>query len=311
MILPKKWKCDNLLGRKTCLNGITISSNGYSFFMTDFVSLWYEQLNGQEFLKVAAEEHGLEDLTNEGMVKLLTSIEECFLEKKLSITETDDTLLCSLPGTVSSVFWKFKLVKQSPDKTIEFLAALNYQQFSNHAYLQQQINSLIEIIGVKDTFIRFLVENFKQSHGLELINKYKRMNKEDLHAIEQFNTSRWEKVNANEYRKLRTKRKTNEQEELNNIIKQVAGDQWKFANSFYTAEPEVEEELSPVKIKPESSPVARASAPPPSSPLPAKKKLKIGMLGASTKLSAKPEPTTTTTTTTTPSPKKKRKIGSL
>ncbi|EGW30095.1 uncharacterized protein SPAPADRAFT_144617 [Spathaspora passalidarum NRRL Y-27907] len=305
MLLPKLWKSCNLpFLESPCIYGFSIA-DGYGFYLTDFTSLWNQRLNQDELIAVAAE-NGLEDVTNECMANLLCALEESVSNKdNLSFTQADNVIECKLTGEFN---WTFTLTKRSPEQTVTFLSQLNYQQFSNNVYLTHQINNLQKIIAVKDTFIKFLTENFKQTHGLDLINKYKRMNKQDIEAIEQFNKIRWSKASAIEYRKVRTSKKRSEMEELSKNINEAIGNSWKFANSFYTNEEELEEQLSPIKIHPDLSPIKSSSPPPPG----AKKKLKFGALGVKPSLPKPHTPVAPTGATPTPSPrKKKQKIGSL
>ena len=58
-----------------------------------------------------------------------------------------------------------------------------------------QVDSLKRNYFSKDQYSRFLATNFKQSHGMDMINNYKKNNQSDIEFIERFSlkngTRRW------------------------------------------------------------------------------------------------------------------------
>ncbi|KAG7660602.1 uncharacterized protein J8A68_005868 [[Candida] subhashii] len=331
--LPTDWKSKSLSilsPSPTCIYGLTynIPELSYGFYLTNFTNLWSQELTREELIKTASG-FGFEDASMGDLVSLINITSKgVSQEESLSFRKSDDNdelIECELK--LDEINWVFKLQKSNQEELIQFLSRLNYQQFSNHSFLLHQIQDLKHVIGIKDTFIRFLVENFKQSHGLELINNYKRINRTDIESIERFNPERWERGNAISYKKSRSsmKKKSNEDELINNIDTSIKGC-WKFANSFYQDIPEdkqEEEELSPVKFDAlesvNSSPIKKkhdrgnddspnlshSASPGPQSTSPFKKKLKIGALTSKRKSNSPSESPSTSPV------KKKARIGAL
>ncbi|RCK65321.1 hypothetical protein Cantr_01207 [Candida viswanathii] len=217
-------------------------------YLTNFEHVWVQELDKQGFT-TAADSVGFEDVSDADLVDLLKAISEDVVDN-IEFGPQGDHIIAV---TRAQITWKFSLVKQDASRTVLFLARLNYQQFANMSFLKYQVESLKDVISVKDQYARFLATNFKQSHGTELIDNYKRNNRSDLEAIEKFNALRWDKRSSIEYRKMRSKRRGLNDEELDRNIAVAVKEPWKFANLFYLNVTEEQEELSPVKFESDES----------------------------------------------------------
>lgn len=329
--LPTNWATKSIpfIDPQICIYGFAHNQQdlSYGFYLSNFTNVWLQELLRDDLIQTA-HKLGFEDASSRELTQLIKLLSEGVThEDKLSfVQQNQENITCELK--LDEINWSFKLTRQKQDIMIEFLAKLNYQQFANHSYLLHLINHLENVILIKDTYIRFLVENFKQSHGLELINNYKRMNKTDIEAIEKFDIPRWEKRNAISYRKSQSshKKKPTQQELTKIISNAVNSTSWKFANLFYQdIQEESDEELSPRKFDalestPMSSPIKMSnptqvpklthtlSSTPTTSPQ--KKRVKIGALTSKRKAPSQDPPSSPAQIQSSPV-KKKPKIGAL
>lgn len=249
LILPTQWisKSIPFLEKQECIYGFiynTLNSCSYGFYLTNFDHVWVQELDKEGIIK-AANSIGLEDLKETDLIHLLHELKND-VHDNITFEQKDDNIIVQTSGQPQ---WKFSLIQQDDIRTIQFLAKLNYQQFATMNFLKYQIEDLKDIISVKDQYSRFLATNFKQSHGMELINNYKKINRSDLESIERFNPSRWEKKSSIDYRTLRSNNKKSNDEELNKNITLAVENPWKFANLFYLNVTEEQEDLSPVKFE--------------------------------------------------------------
>ncbi|RCK66038.1 hypothetical protein Cantr_01713 [Candida viswanathii] len=250
LVLPTQWVSRSLtfLGDSgQCIYGFiydTVETCSCGFYLTNFHHVWVQEL-GKKGIKTAASSIGLEDLSDGDLVHLLRGLNED-VRSNITFERKDNHIIAATNGQPQ---WKFSLIKQDDARTVRFLAKLNYQQFANRNFLKYQIDNLKDIIAVKDQYARFLATNFKQSHGMELINNYKRINSSDLESIERFNALRWEEKSAIDYRSLRSRKRGSNEDELKKDISMGVEEPWRFANLFYLNVTEEQEELSPVKFE--------------------------------------------------------------
>ncbi|KAG2734185.1 hypothetical protein G9P44_002191 [Scheffersomyces stipitis] len=202
--LPIRWQ-QHQLSDKEFIYGFHSDPEDRSigFYVTDFATVWIQRLEGSSFLQVASS-YGFEDLSPSRIRVLFELMEQ-------SIYDTDTVKfrfepgdsICSVSIGSKDINWDFSLVAQDQRDSVRFLSSLNYQQFANHKYLLYAIEDLKKTIEVKDTYIRFLTENFKQSHGTELLSKYKKNNRNDTKYITKFNDEKWQQCIDLAYKKNR------------------------------------------------------------------------------------------------------------
>lgn len=260
LVLPTEWITKSLpiLGNNhQCIYGFISNVQidcSYGFYLTNFEHVWVQELDKQG-ITTAASSIGLEDLTDSTLIHLLNELKKD-IRNNIQFEQKNGHIIAQADGQPQ---WKFSLLQQDHSRTIQFLAKLNYQQFANMSYLKFQVDNLKEIISVKDQYARFLATNFKQSHGMELIDNYKRNNRSESESIEKFNPHRWNKKCAIDYRHLRSSKKISNEDELKKNISLAVEEPWKFANLFYLNVTEEQENLSPVKFKVDNSQSSSAS----------------------------------------------------
>lgn len=183
MLLPLNWIVYPI-GNLNVIYGVSIEQMGYTFYATDFKLVWSETLDRSQLIE-RAQLLGVEDVQTKQLKQIISLI-----EKNVENTSFD---IPSLSAALDSkeLKWTFNLRKMNPSECILFLASLNDLQFTNHQVLLAKIHNLERIIEIKDVYTKFLTENFKLSHGMDLITAYKRNNKDDLYAIEPFDETKW------------------------------------------------------------------------------------------------------------------------
>lgn len=195
MSLPTRWNNTRIqhLIPSEVIYGFTYNVNktSYCLYLTNFKDVWTEALGKIEFLKKTVE-YGIEDLNEKRTLELFELLDKGIqdgIDVQKSETAQDELIF----NTTLHLPWTFNLTKSSSEKTIQFFAQLNFQQFSNHRYLQEQLHHLKLVVAVKDTYIKFLYENLKQSHGLDLIDKFKKNNKLNRKYFTAFEVDSWQK----------------------------------------------------------------------------------------------------------------------
>lgn len=191
MKLPQRWTPVKIDGTSV-IYGIYSDNLSYSVYATDFEHVWTEVLTIDELVN-KARTFGYEDLDPESIANLLQLI-----TKAMHNTSPKFRLTWNIEFTVTlpDFSWTFSLKQQDP---AQFLAHLNRQQFLNQDYLIKQIKDLHNIIRIKDVYTKFLLENFKLSHGIDLISNYKHNNKKDTDHLDPFNEAKWLKKFESSY----------------------------------------------------------------------------------------------------------------
>ncbi|ODV79091.1 uncharacterized protein CANTADRAFT_34912, partial [Suhomyces tanzawaensis NRRL Y-17324] len=188
--LPTRWHSLSLgfLSRPEVIFGLQHTRSQYTFYLTNFEHVWVEVADKTQLI-AKGRQFGFEDLNTSKMMDLIQLLANLDQHKEADFAlDGDDIKLLK-----NDVHWVFQLAKQPVDVTVQFLRELNMQQFQNHSLLLEKIGDLKHSIEIKDTYSRFLVENFKLSHGMDLISDYKRNNKRDAEFLEPFRSETWEK----------------------------------------------------------------------------------------------------------------------
>lgn len=190
MILPQHWVVSTLNNCKI-IYGLSsnLQSPAYTIYISDFRRVWVESLDHHQLIE-KAKLLGVEDLRTKQLKEIISliALKVCVAENMTF--DINNSNLCALLDCVEFK-WSFSLMSMKPSECIDFLASLNELQFTNHQVLLEKIHHLQRIIDVKDVYTKFLMENFKLSHGMDLITSYKRNNKSDLDAIEPFVKNKW------------------------------------------------------------------------------------------------------------------------
>ncbi|KAK6458369.1 uncharacterized protein RJT20DRAFT_31265 [Scheffersomyces xylosifermentans] len=299
--LPTEWESKSLSWMspsRDILYGFSYDPEQYTygFYLTNFNKVWAEEVEGKETFNDIAERYGFEDLSLSKVKDLFQLLYRgIYKEPSLSFESTNRDIKVSL--NTNDFNWEFSLKRQDQPQCIEFLAKLNFQQFANHNYLQYKIEDLKRTVEVKDRYIRFLSENFKQSHGTELLAKYRRNNKDDLMYIANFNNSKWETSINRSYKRLRQKSNRDVQADIRDKIRTSISDRqtWKSDQSLSKDSEALTVETSPEK--PAEAGGQFIKAPPDESPTdspkdlskdtsPKKRTKKLGMMKSSKRSSS-------------------------
>lgn len=112
------------------------------------------------------------------------------LSSPFNISLTGDILSIS-PRT--SFKWVFLLKRKTSEKKAMFFARLSKHQMFNHALLVRQVAHLKTVVDIKDSYIKFLYENFRLSHGSEAVDKYGENHVEDKPYLLPFDEERWKR----------------------------------------------------------------------------------------------------------------------
>lgn len=282
-MFPTQWIARSIpfLGQeKPCIYGFIHNSeyHYYGFYLCNFENVWKQEVDKQKLVDLARS-IGIEDMSDVELGELVNDISR-YIPEKMEFKQDGINVIAE---TVGDIQWVFNLSRQSQEQTIGFLYKLNYQQFENICFMKFQVDNLKEVISVKDQYSRFLATNFKQSHGMDMINNYKKNNRSDIEFIERFDERKWEKKIVFQYRNNKYGLKSN----IETAIKTVS----KFAN------------LSPVKLDPvEDTPSQSQSTQSTSMGSPIKLQVSTYELLV---------PSQGRSSQDTQSPRKRRKIGSL
>ncbi|KGR05481.1 hypothetical protein MG3_05050 [Candida albicans P78048] len=319
-LFPTQWIAKSIpfLGQeKPCIYGFTYNSECYYYglYLCNFENVWKQEVEKQKLVHIA-KTIGIEDMSDDDLVELINDISRYIPEKM--VFEQDDVNVRA--RTIGDIEWRFNLSRQNQEQTIEFLYKLNYQQFENICFMKFQVDSLKEIISVKDQYSRFLATNFKQSHGMDMINNYKKNNQSDIEFIERFSPKKWDKKVVSQYRNLQSKNNRSSINGLKICIETAINTISKFASLFSENEAKEEEQSSPVKLDPvEDSQLVKVSPSPSQSDAQSTQSANSNSMGSpikrriSTYESLVPTSMSQASQSSqdTQSPRKRRKIGSL
>ncbi|KAI5970771.1 hypothetical protein CANMA_000190 [Candida margitis] len=172
-------------------------------------------------------ELGIDGLTNDKLILMLEALVKN-ISHKITFQNCGD-IIAQLDLDFS---WSFELKKQEPEMSITFLCKLNCQQFVNNTYLQYEINQFKHVLDAKDSYVKFLELNFKQTHGEQLIRQYKKNNKEVLRFITTFDQKEWEQEVKAGFQKQRYQNQSLEDVIRRDIEKAVATTWPDFQASF-------------------------------------------------------------------------------
>lgn len=174
----------------------------YGLYITNFKNVWSEVLTRNQLLQKAGS-FGLERLTDSQVVDLLKSLKSAINDLKEIPLEGFDSKNGSMKLTIriEELSWPFELLKRTDNESVQFLAALNFQQFSIQNSLNYKVADLQRIMKKKDYFIKFLSENFKSSHGDELIRKFRKNHHSDIESLDPFNEEKWKMNSDSRYLK--------------------------------------------------------------------------------------------------------------
>ena len=202
-----------------------------SLFLTNFETVWAYELDKQT-LTQKAKDLGVDELSPSTLSELLQSMENNVVAECLSFTYNValDVFIASME---IELHWAFELKKLNLQNTISFFTKLNFQHSNNSDFLMFQVKQLKTLIEAKDSYNRFLVMNFKQSHGDEQIKRYWFNHKEDVDAIKQYEDLEWETYISKAYRERKMNMDKSEEQLCNIAIDIVISPNWELANKLH------------------------------------------------------------------------------
>ncbi|CAK9442038.1 uncharacterized protein LODBEIA_P58240 [Lodderomyces beijingensis] len=198
------------------------------FYFTNFEQVWVQELDRDE-LEGKAKRISIDDSGHATLLELLRSINK-EIPHRLKFTISTECIVVDVPIGLD---WKFELEQLQPAETINFLTELTYQQFAHSSYLNYKLQGLKSVVGAKDSYIRFLTMNFKQSHGDQAMKKYRLNHDDEAEGIDQFESDKWENRMRKEYRHVLESSGRSKHQQLGQIVQDAVSNDWDFANSVY------------------------------------------------------------------------------
>ncbi|KAK6198042.1 uncharacterized protein RJT21DRAFT_116088 [Scheffersomyces amazonensis] len=236
--LPQKWTTSTVQGLQSSevLIGLVPETEGYRLYVTNFNGLWTDTT---ESVYEYATKLGYSVSLDYERKELVATIHKAIYSSK----ELKSGLICSYHNGQLDIHidhtdfkWKFYVHQQDSTQLAAFLAGLNYQQFANQQYLTYKLRQLQHSVQVKDLYIKFLSENFKLSHGSQLINKFKKNNKLDASDMAEFNSVEWDKYVNEQYLSQAKRVARSSEKRLHDIVHTSLTDHsaWNFSNIWLT-----------------------------------------------------------------------------
>lgn len=198
MIIPSLWKVFEVEEQKLIV-GI-LEDNGYEIYVADIFSneVWRQRRSQDEVIKVLNTK-GYDDIENDAleyvMNILIGQIRKGSWE---SVSKTDSQVTITIrhedKGEGVVFEWMYELLRMEPLDQADFCNQLMMQQLNRVYRLKTRKRKAIEIISLKNHYIRYLTENYKAINGSDVLEKYGKNNSDIIEAIESF-----ENENENEH----------------------------------------------------------------------------------------------------------------
>lgn len=237
-LLPTIWETTTVLGLSPpeVQYGFRFDVNhlGYAVYITNFLSLWVQELTRNDIVQ-QANSIGLEDIDDEAIVDLLKLVGDSSQNSSnLSLTLVENVI--EVVVKMSGINWTFQLHRQLSEVYSEFMVRFCKQLLAVNKFSTYKIDELNAIIKIKDIYSKFLTENFKLSHGMDLINKFKKNNKATAEQFEPFNDTKWNKKLEISYaQESSTTSSQDFWQVLNKLLQEKPS--WKFANELLVDKP--------------------------------------------------------------------------